>query len=271
MCNAVKKLSNFALLTPWDLAPIFNTDMNNRNRNSFLIIWFIFIVVTALFAYFAFFTAFVFACVVLLSGKPNGYSWLFECVKYLFVLQAALYCVRILSLPFPKSHLLSVISFSGFIGCDSIYSGSFTAYCLIRLVMTQRANKFEFFLFPKVPVLYKLLRYSNSGVFLYSSIASMFFYQRSLHFFTVSGYTPTFFNCILIMELVCGIGLLFGRTALCCSLFLLCDMAGAIYTHYHNYLISHIPDPLGNSIPALIILSPLSGVIVIALKPNLLR
>lgn len=220
-------------------------------------------------AYLTALSGFVITCTVILTGNARGYARLFECLTYLFLIQIVFYCVRILSLPFPKSQLLSGITFSGFIICDSIYAGCFAAFCLIRLAMTSRAKKFDMFLFPKILVLYKLLKCSTATVFAYSSIASIFFYQRSLQFFTVSGYPAAFFIFIITLELVCSFGLLFRRTVLYSGLFLLCDMVGAVYTHYHNYFVSHIPGPLGKSIPSLIIQTTLISIILIALNPRI--
>jgi hypothetical protein len=32
-------------------------------------------------------------------------------------------------------------------------------------------------------------------------------------------------------------------------------MIGAVYTHYHNYFLKNVPNPFGNSVPALITLT----------------
>lgn len=211
---------------------------------------------------------FITVITIILIGDIRAYSWLLRLVITLFIIQIGFYGIRILSLPFPRNKLLALILHSGYIISYSFYAGCFIGYFAIAIFFKQKLKIFESLLFQNASFLYKLLRFSAASVFFYSSIGSFFFYARYMEFFTISGYSEPFYIFIIAVELLGGIGLLFRKTALYAVLLLMCDMIGAIYTHYHNYFIKHLPDPLGNSIPSLITQTVLITIIIFTLYDN---
>jgi len=223
---------------------------------------------TDLQAYLVILLGFIIFSIIILINQPNTSGWLIQLLKALFILQIAFYCIRILCLPFHRIPLLAQILYAGYIVSFSFYAGAFVSYWSTALFFKKQHQSFKVALFENMGTLYKLLRASASILFLYSSVASIFYYSKALQFFTVSGYSEAFFIFILVVEFASGIGLLFRKTALYAALLLMCDMLGALYTHYHNYFTKQLPDPLGNSIPSLITQTVLISIIIIAFYPN---
>ena len=223
---------------------------------------------TDLQAYLIALAGFIIAIIIMLIANDKVCSWLIRFVMALLVLQTVFYGIRLLSLPFPRNITLAQILHSGYIISYSFYAGGFMGYFITAIFFKQKLKTFDTQLFQNRPLLYKLLRFSVASVFLWSSIASLYQYNKALHFFTISGYSSAFFIFIIIVELFGGIGLLFRKTTLYVALLLECDMIGAIYTHYHNYFTKQLPDPLGNSIPSLITQTVLITIIIFALYNN---
>jgi hypothetical protein len=69
-------------------------------------------------------------------------------------------------------------------------------------------------------------------------------------FFQASGYNRAFYVFICAFECVCAAGLLFRASAFPVVSALFVEMLGAVYTHFHNYFVRGMPDPLGNSLDA---------------------
>ncbi len=76
-------------------------------------------------------------------------------------------------------------------------------------------------------------------------------WKSMLSFFELSGYNSSFLIFIAIVEIGGAIALLVPSIRKYAALLLFCNMIGATYTHYHNYFVSNIPDPFGNSIDSL--------------------
>lgn len=77
-------------------------------------------------------------------------------------------------------------------------------------------------------------------------------------FFYASGYSDTFFFFIALWECVWGIGLWVRRVRIFALCAMTVEMLGAIYTHYHNYFAKGFPEPFGNSLDALRMLTLMS-------------
>jgi len=223
---------------------------------------------TDLQAYLIALTGFIIAIIIILIANVKACIWLIRFVITLFLIQTGFYGIRILSLPFPRNATLAHILHSGYIISYSFYAGCFIGYVVIGFFFKQKQKTFDSLLFQNAPFLYKLIRFSVASVFFYSSIGSFFFYTRYMQFFTISGYSEPFYIFIIAIELLGGIGLLFRKTVLYAALLLMCDMIGAIYTHYHNYFTKHLPDPLGNSIPSLITQTVLITIIIFTLNDS---
>ncbi|HVU95527.1 MAG TPA: DoxX family protein [Puia sp.] len=71
--------------------------------------------------------------------------------------------------------------------------------------------------------------------------------------FVMLGYNEAFMIFIKLLEGIGGIGVLFRQTTFFAALLLSVDMAGATYTHYHNYFARNMPDPFSNSTPSLVL------------------
>lgn len=69
-------------------------------------------------------------------------------------------------------------------------------------------------------------------------------------FFQASGYSRAFYVFICAFECVCAVGLLFRGLVFPVAVALFGEMLGAMYTHFHNYCVRGVPDPLGNSLDA---------------------
>jgi hypothetical protein len=69
-------------------------------------------------------------------------------------------------------------------------------------------------------------------------------------FFQASGYSKTFYVFICAFECACAAGLLLKITVLPAVLALTIEMAGAVYTHFHNYFAKGAPAPFLNSLDA---------------------
>ena len=223
---------------------------------------------TDLQAYLIALSGFVIVIIVILIASAKAYSWLIRFVMALFILQTVFYGIRLLSLPFPRNITLAQILHSGYIISYSFYAGCFMGYFITAIFFKQKLKTFDTLLFQNTAFLYKLLRISAASVFLWSSTASLYQYNKALHFFTISGYGSTFFIFILIVEFTGALGLLFRKATLYAAILLECDMIGAIYTHYHNYFTKQLPDPLGNSIPSLITQTVLITIIIFTLYDN---
>ena len=112
------------------------------------------------------------------------------------------------------------------------------------------------------------MRISVATIFLPSPLSCFLYYDASLRFFTLWGYNAIFLIFIIAVEFTGGLGLLFKKTVLYAAPLLMCDMVGAVYTHYHNYLTKGLPDPLGNSMQALITLTVLVTIVIFTLCLN---
>jgi hypothetical protein len=77
--------------------------------------------------------------------------------------------------------------------------------------------------------------------------------QGTAAVFVMLGYNKPFMIFIKLLEVFCGVGVLFRRTTFFAALILSIEMAGATYTHYHNYFTRNMPDPFSNSTPSLML------------------
>lgn len=183
-----------------------------------------------------------------------------QCLKASLILKIAFFILLIAALPFhsgewSKALLKLKVRYIP----DLVYAGCFMAYLAGLAAFPARLNDVKNLL--GVPAFSRLVRWSASATFLFSAIAAIYFFDQSLAFFASCGYNKDFMIFIICIELLCGLMLLLPKTALYAALLLTCDMAGAIATHYHNYFYKHFPNPLGNSVPALVTLTLLISVI----------
>jgi hypothetical protein len=91
--------------------------------------------------------------------------------------------------------------------------------------------------------------------------------RETLDFFHSSGYSTSFFFLIASWECGWGLVLAWGRAWVPAIVALSGDMAGAIYTHYHNYFSRGFPGPFENSLDALRMLLLLSYLAWALLQP----
>ena len=187
---------------------------------------------------------------------------LVRCLKGALLLKIGFFVVLILVLPFHKNGWsTALLHLKIRYVVDLAYAGGFAAYCLSRLLFPARIRHFKMILFDQTGVFYRLLRLSASSTFLFSAVAAIFFFDQSLAFFTSCGYNRDFMIFIIGLEMICGVLMLFSKTAGYAALLLIADMAGAVFTHYHNYFQKHFPNPFGNSVPALITLTLLVTIV----------
>jgi uncharacterized membrane protein YphA (DoxX/SURF4 family) len=181
-----------------------------------------------------------------------------RCVLAVLWIRVALFCLLIVAMPFHKeawaSGLLHLkIKYAG----DLIYAGGFIGYQACTILFPTRSEVLRSLLFDRSNAFYTAIRFFAGTVFLRSSLGAIFFFDQSLAFFHTCGYGEAFMIFIIGLEMIGGVMLLIKRTAGYAAIVLSFDMIGAIFTHYHNYFVRDLPDPFGNSIPALITLTVL--------------
>ncbi len=221
---------------------------------------------TDLDVYIIFLSAFVITFTIIITANNKLCHWLITLLKTLLILQISFYCIRIACLPFPKNEQLATILYLSDITIHTFYAATFISYFIIKLLFNKRLTVFHDLLLQNIPVLYKILRLSAASVFFYSSVFNILHPAKGMEFFTLSGYSHAFYVFITIVELTGAVGLLFRKTVLYATLLLMCDMLGATGTHYYNYFTKHLPGPLGNSIPSLILQTVLISILIITVR-----
>lgn len=223
---------------------------------------------TDLQAYLIFLAGLIIAPAIILIADTKISNWLLQFLKALFILQIALYSLRLVGLPFHLNNAVHSIMYAGYIASYSFYAGGFIGYFILYLLFKPKIKVFNTLLPQNSKVLYMLMRVSLATIFLPAPLSCILYYDASLHFFTISGYNAVFLIFITAVEFTGGLGLLFRKTIVYATLLLMCDMVGAVYTHYHNYLTKGLPDPLGNSMQALITLTVLVTVVIFTFYLN---
>lgn len=110
------------------------------------------------------------------------------------------------------------------------------------------------------PSIFSALCIAEAFSFALINLGKAFSMDWMIHFFHQSGYSTTFFKCIMITEVFAALAMLIPATVLPAVCVLAVDMFGAIYTHIHN------GDPLNDSTDAIVALFHLA---VIAILWNL--
>jgi len=221
----------------------------------------IFIVVTA---------GFILSLAIFMSADLRLSGWLVRIVQFLFIVQISCYLLRIGSLPFAKTRSLGRFLFNAYIIPYAFFTGIFLSYLMLKAGKIKRIRVTDNVLADKKNALTPILKLSAATVFLYSACGSIFSYQRSVQFFTTSGYNEYFFIFIIVIEFSCAIALLSKKTASWAALILIVDMIGAVSTHYHNFFTKDLPHPLNNSIPALTTLTVLISIAYLSRQPRAL-
>jgi hypothetical protein len=147
---------------------------------------------------------------------------------------------------------LAAFFYSAYYAPNCFLSGSIVGFFMVKLTFPSRRKTLEDLLSPYVETFDRLFRIFIATTFL-PAFAGFFHIDASSHFFIMSGYNVAFLIFIISLEGLCGLGVLFRKTAVYASALLICDMAGATYTHYHNYFKIHAPDPFSNSFPSLLL------------------
>lgn len=223
---------------------------------------------TDLQAYLIILAGFIVATAIILISNTKLFEWLIRLIIALFILQIFFFGVRILSLPLPKNKILGLIEFCIYYGVSCFYAGCFAGYFICKFLFKAKVNMVNPLLFQSMLVLYRLSKFAAAGEFFASSLYGVFHFSSGSKFFTISGYSTTFFIFISIVEFLGAMGLLFRKTTLYAAILLMCDMLGAVYTHYHNYFTRHLPDPLGNSVASLMTQTVLITIILVTLYFN---
>jgi uncharacterized membrane protein YphA (DoxX/SURF4 family) len=210
-----------------------------------------------------------FALIVLLFGNNQFKLQVIRVLKILLTIKILLSLVAILILPFFKPNVFGRMPFPG-IRRSSTYVGIFfigvyLTYLLTICLRKSQKKKLTLLLSPQVYSFDKLFRWAMAGVFIWSGTVKLLYPDLDAHFFLISGYSNGFLAFITAVEILGGIGLLFPVTALYASAILIANMAGATFTHYHNYFFRNTPDPFSNSIPSLSLQPFLITILVIAI------
>jgi DoxX len=102
--------------------------------------------------------------------------------------------------------------------------------------------------------------------FIPACISSFLNINEAAAVFVTLGYNKPFMIFIKLLEGICGIGVLFRRTVFFAALLLSFEMAGATYTHYHNYFTRNMPDPFSNSTPSLMLQVFLIAILILSFR-----
>jgi len=173
-------------------------------------------------------------------------------------IRVAFFCLLIVAMPFHSEAWSStILHLRTKYAVELVYAGGFIAYQVCTVLFPTRLEVLRGLLFDRSDAFYTAVRYFAGTLFLRSSFAAIFFFDQSLAFFHTCGYGEAFMIFIIGLEMIGGVMLLIKRTAGYAAIVLSFDMIGAIFTHYHNYFVRDLPDPFGNSIPALITLTAL--------------
>jgi hypothetical protein len=159
---------------------------------------------------------------------------------------------------------LTTFLYSAYYAPNCFLSGAIVGFFMVKFAFPSRRKTLENLLSPYVENFDRVFRIFIATTFL-PSFAAFINISASSHFFIISGYSVGFLIFIIALEGVCGLGVLFGKTAVYASALLICDMAGATYTHYHNYFTIHAPDPFSNSMPSLLLQPFLIIILVVGL------
>jgi hypothetical protein len=191
---------------------------------------------------------------------------LFRCLVAALLIKIAFFVLLIAALPFHKADWSSTLLHVRIrYVVDFMYAGGFIGYQTCTLLFPARIRGLKVLLSDQSAAFYGLVRFSASCTFLFSSFAAIVFFDQSLAFFKSCGYSEVFMLFIIGLEMIGGVMLLKKKTAGYAAVLLGCDMIGAVYTHYHNYFLKGVPNPLGNSLPALITLTLL---VTVAWRPS---
>ena len=209
---------------------------------------------------------FVLLSAVILSANTNVHKRSIQFVKTMLIVKIGFYAIMVLYFPFPMDNLVAKYLYSGYnYAFDSLYAGIFIGYYTGALFFKKKWAIFNASLFPTLPDLYKWFKRSAISTFIFASIGHACSFEWMSNFFSISGYRSHFLIFIIIIEFICAIGLFFRKTTLYAAVTLIAIMAGATYTHYHNYFSKHLPDPLGNSIQSLITQAVLLSIVILTL------
>jgi uncharacterized membrane protein YphA (DoxX/SURF4 family) len=215
----------------------------------------------------------LFALAVMLFGNNTFITQVIRYLKLLLLLKILLSLASILILPFIKPNPSGRLPFPGLRRSSTwigiFFLGIFLTYLFAIWLRRFPRKNLKVLLSPQVQDFYRLFRWAMAMIFIWSGIVKLVYPALDTHFFTISGYGTGFFAFITAVEILGGIGLLFRRTALASSIILIADMAGATFTHYHNYFSSNIPAPFSNSIPSLSLQPYLITILVIAISATL--
>lgn len=220
--------------------------------------------------YIIFFLGCIFALAVILFGKNELKLQVIRSLKVLLTLKILLSIAAILILPFSKPDLSGRIPFPAIrrssTGLGIFFLGVFLTYLSVKWLQRSREKDLTLLLSPQRHSFDRLFRWAMACIFIWSGMVKLFYPVSDTHFFLLSGYGAGFLAFITAVEILGGIGLLFQRTALPASAILIMNMAGATYTHYHNYFFRNAPGPFSNSIPSLSLQPYLITILLIAIS-----
>jgi len=225
---------------------------------------------TDLQGYLTILAGFLISFTLVLSGKQVFQKALVKIFICELLFKASYYTLKIVLTPIDKGPLLkAILSYKYFpdVAFMGLFLGCFTAAFLNR----ERFSRFYGQVIIKSAVIYNLLIAAIGTTYLLSALSAIINFKGWLIFFDSCGYSKDFLIFIILLETVGGVGILFTNTRTAALLLLSADMAGAAFTHFNNYFSRKIPDPLGNSLPSLAMLTILSSLIILSLSAEKIK
>ncbi|HWB27979.1 MAG TPA: DoxX family protein [Chitinophagaceae bacterium] len=204
---------------------------------------------------------------VLILGKEKLKLFTAQFYSIGFTAKTFFVFLVIAALPFTKYEIVKEIAFTEIARVVSFFfAGGVIGYYLIYLVRLLQRRRLALLSAEQVGRFCTLFRWMLAGNFILAGLSKILFPAFITSFFKTSGYSISFLYFITGVEILCGAAMFFKKLTIPASAILIIDMAGAAFTHYHNYFSRGIPGPLGNSVPSLIMQPYLITVLVISLQ-----
>jgi uncharacterized membrane protein YphA (DoxX/SURF4 family) len=214
-------------------------------------------------------TGCVFALLVFLPGKAVFQRRVSSCLQLLLACKILLSFAAVAALPFGSPDATGRLPLRGVrIASTDIglfFLGIFLTYLVAAWLGKPGPKRPVDLPTAEVQIYYRLFCLAMAFIFIWSGLVKWIYPALDERFFRASGYGQGLFVFITVVEVLCGIGLLWRRTALYASAILIGNMAGATLTHYHNYFTRNLPDPFLNAIPSLTLQPYLIAIFVLSL------
>jgi uncharacterized membrane protein YphA (DoxX/SURF4 family) len=205
---------------------------------------------------------FILSLTFLLSGKQVLSRALLQVFIWVLLIKTGYYTLKILLTPVDKGPMLKAALNFKYLP-DVAYMGLFLGCLVAFMISRPRIRTFTEMLSSNFRTVEKLIMAAICTTYLLSALSAITNFKGWVMFFDSCGYSRAFLVLIITVETGGGIGVIFKSVRKAAVFILTADMAGATFTHFHNYFSKHVPDPLGNSLPSLAMLTILASLMIL--------